>query len=62
MDPVVIAGAVSTALFGVANLPMIVKAVGTGDPTSYSPSKLLLVNAANLVHSVYVFSLPIGPI
>ena len=62
MDAFVIAGAVSTALFAVANLPMIVKAVRTGDLASYSLANLLLVNAANVVHSAYVFSLPAGPI
>ena len=62
MDLFVIAGAVSTALFAIANLPMVVKAARTRDLGSYSLSNLALGNAANVVHSLYVFSLPVGPI
>lgn len=57
-----LAGTVSTALFAAANLPMVVKAVRTGDLRSYSASALILGNVGNLVHTVYVVSLPFGPI
>lgn len=62
MDLFVIAGVVSTTLFTVANVPMLVKAVRTRDLTSYSLGSLVLGNAANAVHTVYVASLPFGPI
>ncbi|WP_211323376.1 hypothetical protein [Amycolatopsis palatopharyngis] len=57
-----IAGSVSTVIFVVSYLPMLVKAVQTKDLTSYSPVNLMLTNLGNAVHSVYVFSLPVGPI
>ena len=58
----VLAGSVSTALFVVSTLPMLIKAVRTKDLGSYSVGNLVLANVGNLVHSVYVFSLPAGPI
>jgi hypothetical protein len=41
---------------------MLVKATGTRELRSYSLSNLLLSNAGNVIHSVYVFHLPLGPI
>ena len=41
---------------------MLVKAVRTRDLASYSLGNLFLANLGNVVHSVYVFSLPTGPI
>lgn len=41
---------------------MLVKAFRTRDLTSYSLGNLVLANVGNAVHSVYVFSLPPGPI
>lgn len=61
-DLALAAGSISTVVFAGSTLPMIVKAVRTKDLTSYSLSSLLLSNLGNLVHSVYVYSLPIGPI
>lgn len=58
----VAAGYVSTLLFAVATLPMVIKALATRDLASYSRSNLLLVNGGNLVHSIYIYSLPPGPI
>lgn len=58
----VLAGMVSTGLFVVSCLPMLVKAFRTRDLTSYSLGNLVLANVGNAVHSVYVFSLPPGPI
>lgn len=57
-----LAGTLSTVLFAVGMLPMLVKAVRTRDLASYSPGNLVLSNVANAVHSVYVFNLPAGPI
>jgi hypothetical protein len=62
MDAMVVAGVVSTALFAAANVPMLVRALRTRDVGSYSPSSLVIGNAANAVHTVYVISLPPGPI
>ena len=58
----VLAGAVSTVLFACSTLPMLVKAARTKDLSSYSLGNILLSNLGNLVHSVYVFQLPAGPI
>ena len=57
-----IAGTVSTVLFAGANLPMLLKAIRTRDLSSYSLGNLAIGNVANVIHSVYVVSLPIGPI
>ena len=62
LDLAVVAGSVSTAVFAGSMLPMVVKALRTRDLASYSVPSLLLSNAGNVVHSVYVFSLPAGPI
>lgn len=56
------AGTVSTVLFAVANLPMVVKALQTRDLRSYSPGNLILGNVGNVVHTIYIVSLPFGPI
>ena len=58
----VLAGAASTALFVSSTLPMLAKAWRTRDLSSYSLGQLLLSNLGNAVYSVYVFSLPPGPI
>ncbi len=58
----VIAGIVSTTIFAASTLPMLWKAARTKDLRSYSLGNLLLSNVANLVHSVYVVSLPLGPV
>lgn len=57
-----LAGMVSTTLFVVSYLPMLAKAFRTRDLGSYSLGNLVLANVGNGVHSVYVFSLPLGPI
>lgn len=58
----IIAGALSTTIFAASVFPMLVKAARTKDLKSYSFSQVLLSNVGNLFHSVYVFSLPAGPI
>jgi uncharacterized protein with PQ loop repeat len=62
MDIPMIAGTVSTVVFAVSNLPMLRKALRSRDVSSYSLSSMAMINAANIVYSLYVFSLPIGPI
>lgn len=62
MDLPIIAGTVSTVVFAVSNLPMLRKAMRTRDVSSYSLASIAMINAANVVYSLYVFSLPVGPI
>ncbi|UYM05225.1 hypothetical protein [Solicola gregarius] len=57
-----VAGTVSTVLFVTSYLPMLVKAVRTRDLNSYSVGNLAVANVGNLVHTIYVVSLPVGPI
>ena len=62
MDLAVFAGILSTGLFAMSYLPMLVKAARTKDLSSYSFGNLAITNAGNALYSVYVFSLPVGPI
>ena len=62
MDVAVLAGTMSTAIFVTSALPMLVKAARTRDLDSYSRGQLVLANVGNAFNSVYVFSLPVGPI
>jgi hypothetical protein len=41
---------------------MLIKAFRTKDMKSYSLGNILLANVGNIIHSVYVFHLPPGPI
>jgi uncharacterized protein with PQ loop repeat len=58
----IIAGAISTTIFALSALPMLLKAFRTKDLRSYSLGNILLSNVGNVIHSVYVYSLPAGPI
>ncbi len=58
----VVAGAVSTSIFAASALPMLMKAFRTKDLKSYSLPNIALSNVGNVIHSVYVYSLPLGPI
>lgn len=58
----VIAGTTSTIIFAASTLPMLIKAYRTRDLASYSRGNILMANTGNVVHSVYVYSLPPGPI
>lgn len=58
----VLAGTVSTVIFAGSVLPMVVKAARTRDLASYSLGNLFLSNVGNAFHTVYVLSLPPGPI
>jgi uncharacterized protein with PQ loop repeat len=62
MDIPLIAGTVATVVFAISNLPMVRKAMRTRDVSSYSLSSIGMINGANAVYSLYVFSLPVGPI
>jgi uncharacterized protein with PQ loop repeat len=58
----VLAGTISTIIFLVGTFPMLHKAIRTRDLRSYSKGMLLLNNIGNVVHAVYIYSLPVGPI
>jgi uncharacterized protein with PQ loop repeat len=58
----VIAGTISTTIFALSTLPMLSKAFRTKDLRSYSLGNILLANVGNVIHSIYVFDLPSGPI
>ena len=49
-----LAGTVSTLLFVVSYMPMLVKAFRTRDLESYSLGNLVIANVGNGVHSIYV--------
>lgn len=57
-----LAGIVSTTLFVASYLPMLYKAVRSRDLTSYSLGNLVIANVGNGVHTIYVLSLPPGPL
>lgn len=56
------AGLVSTAIFVMAGLPRLLKALRLRDMHSYSPLDLGLVLAGEAIYWVYVSSLPFGPV
>lgn len=58
----IIAGGISTAIFVASTLPMLAKAFQTKDLRSYSLGNIMLSNLGNVIYSIYVFSLPAGPI
>jgi uncharacterized protein with PQ loop repeat len=62
IDLPVVAGAISTAVFALSTLPMLVKAARTKDMSSYSLGNIVLSNLGNVIYSVYVFHLPLGPV
>lgn len=62
MELAIIAGSISTTIFAVSTLPMLIKAHSTKDLSSYSLGYIALNNLGNVVHSIYVFNLPAGPI
>src|SRR5450432_1621816 len=57
----VIAGIVSTGIFAVSTMPMVLKAARTRDLSSYSGGNLVLSNLGNVLYAIYVFSMPMGP-
>jgi hypothetical protein len=62
VDMSVAAGTLATGVFAVSTLPMMVKARRTRDVRSYSLGNILLGNVGNLLYTVYVLHLPMGPI
>jgi hypothetical protein len=58
----VVCGTVSTIIFVIGTLPMLVKAAQTRDLSSYSLGNIASSNVGNALNSVYVLSLPPGPV
>jgi hypothetical protein len=58
----VLAGTLSTAIFVASVLPMLVKARRTRDLSSYSLGNMALSNLGNALNSIYIFTLPVGPV
>lgn len=56
----IFAGAISSMLFVRSNLPMILKVMKTKIFKSFSPGHLARSNMGNLLHWVYIASLPVG--
>jgi uncharacterized protein with PQ loop repeat len=57
-----IAGVISSTIFVMSALPMLLKAFHSKDLKSYSLTNIVLSNVGNVVYSIYVYSLPPGPI
>jgi hypothetical protein len=57
-----LAGMISTSIFAVSHIPMLIRAFRTKDLRSYSAINLVLSNLGNGFHWLYVVSLPFGPI
>jgi hypothetical protein len=58
----VVCGVFSTVTFVIGTLPMLMKAAQTRDLSSYSLGNIVLGNVGNVLNSVYVLSLPPGPV
>jgi uncharacterized protein with PQ loop repeat len=58
----IVAGSISSMLFITGNIPMLLKAFKTKNLRSYSLSNIVMVNVGNLIHWLYISSLPFGPI
>jgi uncharacterized protein with PQ loop repeat len=57
-----LAGSAAAAIFMIAQLPMLIKACRTKNLASYSFANIGLANLGNLLYSVYVLHVPIGPV
>ena len=57
-----LAGIISTSIFALSHIPMLVRAFRTKDLRSYSVGNLVLSNLGNGFHWLYVANLPFGPI
>src|SRR4051812_23030922 len=57
-----LAGIISTSIFALSHIPMLIRAFRTKDLRSYSVGNLALSNLGNVFHWLYVTNLPFGPI
>lgn len=62
MNFAIIAGTISTTIFMLSQIPMLLKAVRTRSLHSYSLTNILMSTGANLIHWCYISTLPFGPI
>jgi hypothetical protein len=58
----ILAGMISTSIFTLSHVPMLVRAFRTRDLRSYSGANLVLANVGNAFHWLYIAYLPFGPI
>ncbi|MCB0191638.1 MAG: hypothetical protein KDJ65_06800 [Anaerolineae bacterium] len=58
----IIAGTISSLIFAGSNIPMLWKVYRTCDVRSYSWSNVLMVNIGNVIHWLYISTLPVGPV
>jgi uncharacterized protein with PQ loop repeat len=58
----VLAGTLATLIFASSVVPMLLKAWRTRDMGSYSAGNIAMANLGNLLYTVYVLSLPPGPV
>lgn len=58
----IMAGLVSSKIFAISTLTMLLKTMRTKNVDSFSLSSLVLSNIGNIVYWLYVISLPFGPI
>ena len=56
------AGIISTSIFTLGHIPMLLRAFRTKDLRSYSAANLVLANLGNAFHWLYIANLPFGPI
>lgn len=57
-----VAGTISSLIFAGSYVPMLWKVAWTRDVRSYSWPNIMMANIGNLVHWLYVISLPPGPV
>jgi uncharacterized protein with PQ loop repeat len=57
-----LAGMLSSGIFTLSHIPMLIRAFRTKDLRSYSAANLILANVGNAFHWLYIASLPVGPI
>lgn len=53
---------ISTTIFTLSHIPMLVRAYRTKDLRSYSAANIVLANLGNAIHWLYIINLPFGPI
>jgi uncharacterized protein with PQ loop repeat len=58
----ILAGMISTSIFTLSHIPMLMRAFQTKDLRSYSAANLVLANLGNAFHWLYIVNLPFGPI
>src|SRR5215212_5379241 len=61
-DISLLAGIMSSSIFTLSHIPMLIRAFRTKDLHSYSAANLVLANLGNAFHWLYVAALPFGPI